>query len=85
MSPVTPIFRYIPKSCRKDGEAPFSECTTLKSATKPISKLKETDWHALKGKVYFQLIKMAKAKWLELPSLVLSCLPRAHFRKRLTY
>ena len=49
-SPTAPVFRYIPKSRRKDGEAPFSECTTLKSVTKPISKLKETDWHVLKGK-----------------------------------
>jgi len=49
-SPAAPIFTYIPKSHRKDGEAPFSECTTLKSVTKPISNLKETDWHVLKGK-----------------------------------
>jgi len=42
-SPAASVFRYIPKSRRKDGKAPFSECTTLESVTKPISKLKETD------------------------------------------
>jgi len=38
-SPTVPIFRYIIKSRHKDGEAPFNECTTLESVTKPIKKL----------------------------------------------
>jgi len=49
-SSAVPVFKYIPKSRWKDGEAPFSECITLKSMTKPISKLNEIDWHMLKGK-----------------------------------
>ena len=61
-SPTAPVFRYIPKSRRKDGEAPFRECTTLKSVTKPISKLKETDWHVLKGKGVLPAHKASQSK-----------------------
>ena len=57
-----PIFRYIIKSRHKDGEAPFSECTTPKSVTKPISKLKETDWHVLKGKGVLPAHKASQSK-----------------------
>ena len=49
-NPAVLVFEYIPKSHRNDGEAPFSECTTLDSVSKLISKLKETNWHVLKGK-----------------------------------
>jgi len=60
-------FRYIPKSRHKDSEAPFSECTTLESVTKPISKLKETDWHVLKGKGVLLIHKASQSKLVRAP------------------
>ena len=65
--PAASVFRYILKSCRKDGEAPFSECTTLDSVTKPISKLKETDWHVLKGKGMLPTHKASQSKVVRAP------------------
>ena len=67
-------FRYIPKSRHKDSEAPFSECTTLESVTKPISKLKETDWHVLKGKGVLLIHKASQSKLVKAPlvSFILS-------------
>jgi len=66
-STVALVFRYIPKSHHKDGEAPFSECTTLKSVTKPIIKLKETDWHTLKGKGVLPSHKAGQSKVVGAP------------------
>jgi len=60
--PAVLVFRYIPKFRWKDGEAPFSECTTLESVTKPIGKLKETDWHVLKGKGVLPTHKASQSK-----------------------
>jgi len=42
-NPAATVFRYVPKSGSKDGEAPFSKCTTIESATKPVSKFNVTD------------------------------------------
>ena len=51
----------------KDGGAPFSECTTLESITKPIGKLKETDWHVLKGKGVLLTYKTSQSKVVRAP------------------
>ena len=67
VSPVVPVFRYFPKSHRKDVEAPFSESTTLESTTKPISKLKEIDWHILKGKGVLPTHKAIQSKVVRTP------------------
>ena len=48
--PEAPVFRYVPKSRCKEGEVSFSKCITLESATKPISKFKETDYRILRHK-----------------------------------
>jgi len=49
MNPTVLVFRYIPKSCYKDGEPSFSKCATLESVIKPISKFKEINCHILKN------------------------------------
>jgi len=67
MSPTAPVFRYIPKANCKDGEAPFNECKTLKSVTTPISKLKESNWHVLKGKGVFPTQKASPSKVVRAP------------------
>jgi len=66
-SPAAPVFRCIPRSHCKDGEASFSECTTLESITKHISDLKETDWHVLKGKGMIQTHKASQSKVVKAP------------------
>ena len=40
-NPAASVFRYIPKSPRKDGESPLSECASVKSTTKIDIKLEE--------------------------------------------
>ena len=52
-SSAVPVFRYIAKSRWKDAEAPFSECITLKSMIKPISKVNETVGICSKVKAWF--------------------------------
>jgi len=49
-NPAPAVFRDTRKSHCKDGEALFSKCTTLESATKPISKFKETNCRILRDK-----------------------------------
>jgi len=66
-SPALPVFGYIPKSHHKDGEAPFSECTTLESVNKPINKLNETDWHVLRGKGVLPTHKASQSKVVRAP------------------
>ena len=62
-----PVLRYIPKSHRKDDEAPFSECTAPESITKPIHKIKETDWHVLEGKGVLPTHKATPSKVAKAP------------------
>ena len=64
--PVALVFRYIPKSHRKDSESPFSECTISQNTTKADMKFKETNWHILKAKGVLPVYK-TKAS---LPNLI---------------
>jgi len=67
MGPTAPVFKYIPKSHRKEDETPFSECTTLEGVTKHINKLKETDSHVLKGKGVLPTYKASQSKVVKAP------------------
>jgi len=65
--PEAPVFRYIPKSRRKEGEAPFSKCTTLESATKTISKFKETNYRILGDKGVLPTHNTSKSRVAKAP------------------
>ncbi|XP_074266159.1 uncharacterized protein LOC141588627 [Silene latifolia] len=45
---TSPVLRYIPKSCRKDGESPFAECLTPKTQPKDkkSSQVIKQEWVA---------------------------------------
>ena len=52
---AVPVFRYITKSHRKDGQSPFSECTNTKSTTN-VSSIKPAGTFS-KKRVCFQFIR----------------------------
>ena len=61
-TPTLPVFKYIPKSHCEDGESLISECSALKSITKPISNFKVIDSHVLENKGVLPPYKSSQTK-----------------------
>ena len=62
MRSMPPILRYIPRSRRKEGKSPFSECTSRCIETKATKKNDRANITTLKGSVTVPSLKMWQAK-----------------------
>jgi len=59
---VPPVLRYIPRSRRKEGESPFSECTSRSVETEATKKDDGASIITLKGSATVPTLKMWQAK-----------------------
>jgi len=59
---MPPVSSYIPRSRRKEGESPFSECTSRGFETKAIKKDDGTSITTIKVSITIPTLKMWQAK-----------------------